>query len=103
MARLRIRCGPQMHKHLFLKTRARLVAGVFVDGPVVHPDDRLRAVAPEMTGRNVFAVLVGEGLLGGCAGEHFFRAEMFAERLAHATPFSLSSVRRISACAIGTL
>jgi hypothetical protein len=93
---------PVPPEKLFLKTRARLVAGIFVDGLVVRADNRLRAVAPEMAGRDVFAVLIGKGFLGGEAGEHFFRAEMFAESL-HATPFNLSSVRRISACAIGTL
>src|ERR1035438_4094877 len=95
--------APYQPMKSFLKTRARLVAGIFVNGPVVQADDGLRAVAPEMAGRDLVAVLVGERFLGGEAGEHFFRAEMFAKNLAHATPFSFSSVRRISACAIGTL
>ena len=69
---------------------------------VIHADDCLREIAPEMIGRDMFAVLVGKGFGRRRAGEHFFGAEMFA-KCGHTSPFSLSSVRRMSACASGTL
>ena len=87
---------------LLLETCPRWRANAFVNRLVVHANDGLRAVAPEMAGRDVFAVLVGKGFLGRRAGEHFFGAEMFA-KCVHASPFSLSSVRRMSAWASGTL
>jgi hypothetical protein len=87
----------------FLEARARLVAGIFMDRLVIHAHDALRAVAPEVARRDVFAVLVGKGLLRRGAGKHFLGAKMLAKGLAHAVPFSLSSVRRMRACAIGTL
>src|ERR1035437_9432666 len=85
---------------LFLVARTSRLADVFVNRLVVHADGALREVAPEVAGRGVFALLVGEGFFRRCAGEHFFGAEMFAEISVHASPFNLSNVRRMSACAI---
>jgi hypothetical protein len=70
---------------------------------IIRANDGLRAVAPEMIRRDMIIQFLGERFLGGKAGEHFFRAEMFAKILAHASPFNLSNVRRISAWAMGTL
>ena len=78
-------------------------ANTFVNRLVVHADDGLRAVAPKMAGGDLFALLVSEGFFRCRAGKHFFRAEVFAKNIVHASPFSLSNARRMSACASGTL
>jgi ribosomal protein S19 len=51
--------------------------------PVINAHNRLRAVAPEMAGSQVFAVLLGKRFLRRGTGEHFFGAQMFAEAGAH--------------------
>lgn len=89
--------------NLLLETRAGRVAGVLVGGAVIRADHRLSEIAPEMTRRGVFVVLFREGFLRRSAGEHLLRAQMFADTRVHAAPFSLSNVRRMSACARGTL
>ena|ERR1035437_3269447 len=88
---------------LFLKARAPRRAGELVNRLVVHANDGLREVAPEVIRRGVLAELFGKSFRRCRAGEHFFGAEMFAENRVHTAPFNLSRVRRISACAIGIL
>lgn len=56
-----------------------------------------------MIRRDMIIKFLGEGFIDGKTGEHFFRAEMFAKILAHASPFNFKSARRISACAMGIL
>src|ERR1019366_7555230 len=90
---------PPSQLQSFLKTRPRLFADIFVDRLVVHPDNHLREVAPEMARRGVFAQFFGKGFRRSGAGEHFFGAEMFAESV-HAGPFNLSSVRGCSGTGI---
>ena len=69
---------------------------------VVCADFSLRQIAPEMTGRYMLAFFFGERFMRRRAGEHFLGAKMFANRI-HGQATSLSSARRINACAIGTL
>jgi len=92
-----------MNGRLFFKTRTGLIARVLMGGPVIYTDHRLGTIAPKVARRDVFSVFIGEGLFRGVSGVQFFRAEMFAKCLAHASPFNLSNVRRMSACAMGTL
>jgi len=72
-------------------------------GTVIRPDGALREVAPVVTRGDEFTLFVREGFVGVRSGEHLFCAEMAATGFVHTSPFSLSSVRRMSALAIGTL
>lgn len=53
-----------------LEAGAAWNAGGLVHRLIVHADDGLRAVAPEMTGCHVFVFLVGKGFLRRRADEH---------------------------------
>ena len=64
-------------------------AGALVDRLVVHADDGLGAVAPEMAGGDVLAFLVGKRLLRRGADIHFFRPQMFAESRVHGVNLSI--------------
>jgi hypothetical protein len=79
----------QRHLPLFLKAGTARNAGGFVNGPVIHADDGLRAVAPEMAGRDVFAFLVRKGFLPCHADIQAFRPQMFAEGLVHGVNLSV--------------
>ena len=74
-----------------------------MDLAVVRPNDALCEVAPEMGGRGLLRGFFGERFVSGDAGKELLSAEMLATRRGHTSPFSLSSVRRMSACAMGTL
>ena len=88
---------------LLLEARAGRLAGIPVSGAVIGADHCLSEIAPEMTRCGALVVLFRECFRRRRAGEHPLRAQMFAETRAHASPFSLSNVRRMRACAKGTL
>src|ERR1035437_2496463 len=75
--------------NLFLEAGARRLAGVLVNGPVVHADRGLGEIAPEMAGRGLPVFLVREGLLRRRAGEFFFRPRIFEKNGVHG--FTLSA------------
>jgi hypothetical protein len=60
-----------------------------MDGLIVHTNDSLRAIAPEMTGRDIFANLVRKSFLGSCADVQAFRPQMFAKCLVHGINLSV--------------
>ena len=62
----------------FLKARPSAGAGVRMRRAVIRADGTLREIAPVVAGRDVFVVLVGEGLVRMFGSEHFLGAKMSA-------------------------
>jgi hypothetical protein len=118
-------CAFNVRNKLFLKATARRIANFFMNGFIVRADDGLGFVAPKMAGQLVASFFRSQRFFNRRHDEHFFCPQMFAEclrtatvavghrwlpdiggnwiTLIHGYPFNLSSVRRINACAIGTL
>ena len=64
-------------------------AGGLVDRPIVPSNGSLRAVAPEMAGREMLAFLLRKSLLRGRTDVQAFRPQMFAEWLVHGINLSV--------------
>ena len=92
-----------IQKRLLLEARPRGIADIFAHRAIVHSHDGLGAITPDMAGSRVFRLLFGERLFGRSPGVHGFGPQMPAKFLVHRQPFNLSNVRRIRACAMGTL
>jgi hypothetical protein len=74
---------------LFLVAGARRLAVGLMDGPVVHADDGLGAVAPEIARHGPPVILVREGFLLRGTGEHGFGPQMLAKFRVHGIRLSV--------------